>query len=178
MRFFIATLIVSLHFISAFGQTTNPAVSARISSLSGTYRAVSPCVECDSTITRLKLDCNPGCKSGHYTLTKINMHDMHRKVVVDSVGEWYVLPNKDSASNEDVLVIVLDMLGKLETYPLFMVRKDGSLFMLNQPTPERFPKSVVKLGGHLGITQKGAKPLSLEEAQKYHFPKHYTFFKQ
>lgn len=180
MRFFLATIILSLNILPAFAQTSaNPAVQARIGGLAGNYRLVTPCVECDSTITEIKMECNPKCNSGTFTMSKTDIYDMQKRAYDKKTGDWYVLPVNDSAKNDDVLIVVLDMLGPLESYPLFMVKQNGDLFKLNLVNPENFPVKVVKRKGELYITNRHHKAVSLKKAQHYKdYPLHYTYKKQ
>jgi hypothetical protein len=179
MRFCITILIVALNCFSSYAQL-NPSAAARKAALEGTYKATSNCVECDSTVTKLVLECNPPkCNSGMYSLVKTNYHDAMKQVCLERKGEWYVLPNEDAARDEDVLVIVLDMLGRQEKYPLFLVQSDGSLFELNRHSPERFPEAVIKKGGYLYIEQKGGEAESLNKQMhyRYDYPVFHTFKK-
>jgi hypothetical protein len=179
MRFCI-TLILTLGCLSSFAQR-NAAAAARRTALEGKYKAVSNCMGCDSMVTTLKLECNPPkCNSGMYSIIKTNYLDAEREVISERKGEWYVLENKDEARDEDVLVIVLDMLGKYEKYPLFLVQSDGSLYELNRHSPERFPKSVIKKGGYLYIDQKGGEAESLNKQMHYkgEYPIFHTFKKR
>jgi hypothetical protein len=160
MRLFVATAIALFGFVAAFGQSGS-------GSLAGTYKLHSPCTGCDSIVKTLKLECNPNCRSGRYTWTMAGYYECVKDVRHKNAGEWYVLPNEGDAKKENVKVIVLDVLGQLETYPLYLVQSDGSLKELKQRNPERFPQSIVKKDGKLYICKKGGHMESLDKATRF-----------
>ena len=168
MRSFIATLVLVFGVVAAFGQQmANAEAIVRRSGIGGSYRCVRMGNEADSTVIDLKLDCNPGCKSGNYTLTKTDVFGVSRRVDDEKTGKWYMLDNRDSAKDANVLLIVLDMLGPLETYPIFSVEPSGNLMELNQPNPERFPLHVSMKNNKLYIMNRHGKALPLDKARKY-----------
>jgi hypothetical protein len=178
MRSLFTAVIVFLSCLTASAKDGRAAVEAKKSKLAGTYSTTVPGHEFDSVVYALEMDCNPGCNSGKYIMTKTSHRGPYRDVYYKKCGDWYVLPNVDEARNEDVLIIVLDMLGKLEQYPLFYVSDDGRLHELDQKNPERFPKEVIKLNDNIYITKKGEKMISLERGLMYKDPEFFHVYKK
>lgn len=167
MRSLFTAAIVLLGSVTAMAQSGKATVEAKKRNLSGMYATAVPCHECDSNVFALELEANPGGNSGKYTITKTAYHDAYREIYYKKSGDWYVLPNIDEAKNDNILVIVLDMLGKLEQYPLFYVNDNGNLHELDQRNPERFPKEVIKLNDRYYVTKKGEKMISVDRGLMY-----------
>jgi hypothetical protein len=157
MRFTIAAALMLLGFNNASAQ----------SSLSGTYSMPVSCLQCDSIVKTLKLECNTGCKSGKYTLKQFAYNDSMKQVQYNHSGEWYLLENVGDAKNDKASIMVLDVLGYLDTYPLFVVEKNGNLAELRDRNPERFPEDVSKGEMGLYVRKKGGHKLWVEKATSY-----------
>lgn len=160
MKLLVTTVAAVMSFVSAFGQSGS-------SSLSGTYKLHLPCTGCDSIVKTLKLESNSSGLSGTYSLTMAGYIDSIKDVRHRYSGKWYMLENEGDAKKENVKIMVLDILGRLETYPLFLVQSDGNLRELKQQNPERFPYSVVKKEGRLYVSKKGGHLLALDKATSY-----------
>lgn len=160
MKLLVTTGIAVMSFVSAFGQAGN-------SSLAGTYKLHLPCTGCDSIVKTLKLESKPGNQSGTFSITMAGYLDSVKDVRHRYNGKWFALENEGDAKSENVRIIVLDILGRLETYPLFLVQSDGNLRELKQQNPERFPEAVVKKEGRVYVAKKGGHMLALDKATRY-----------
>ena len=172
MRSFFATILISLSFLTAQGQASNldtdPARVAAASSLSGTYRISAMHVDCDSMVTKLVLNADGKTDGGTYKLTKTFYYANGTKTVHSKhTGEWFLLENKEAVHGDKTTIIVVEVLDRLETYPLFIVRKDGSLLQLNQESTERFPLYVGRKNGQMVVARKGGPDLLLEDGLHY-----------
>lgn len=136
-------------------------------SLAGTYAVPSPCIDCDSTVTTLKLECGADCSKGSYTLTEVGYDEGFKNIKSKHRGHWYVLANSGAAKDEPVKVIVLDILGCKESYPLFLVQDNGNLLEIRQTNPGRFPLCVVKENGELYVSKKGNHRVSIRKGTTY-----------
>ncbi len=175
MRYILATILLSISFLSVQAQTTDPEVIATASSLTGMYTCTAQGVECDQILTKLKLEHKANADGGIFTYTKVNLYDDgSRRVTYRYVGEWYVLENKSKAKGDKTTMIVVDIDDFPETYAMFLVRKDGSLQELNRKNPEKMPLySYYDSSQHeVFIARKAAKPLALHRALYYRYEAH------
>ncbi len=178
MRYILVTILISFNFLSAHGQTADPAAIAAAASVGGTYSCMSECVECENTLTKLKLTTDANTDGGTFTIKKINLYDDgSRRVTYKYTGEWYVLPNQSKKVADNTTIIVADIDDFPETWALFLLRKDGSLQELNRKNPEKMPLYVYADTTEFGkkevyIARKAAHPLPLYKTLYYRYDAH------
>ena len=171
VRSILASIIVFFTFLSANAQkATDPAVIAAANAAAGTYRIRTTCLECDSTVTTLKLESDGKSDGGTFTIKKTNTYDDGRKkVIYKREGEWYLLENKAKDDNTTIVVLHIDYVDELETYPCYMVMKNGNLLELNQQGTERVPQYIFRDTAKHGlyVAKKGGPALPLNKALHY-----------
>ena len=175
MRSFLATILLSVSFLSVKAQSTDPDVIATASTLSGTYTCNAEGSESDQILTKLKLDFKANSDGGIFTYTRMNLYDDgSRRIMYRNVGEWYVLENRSKATGDKTTMIVVDNDDLPETYMMFLVRKDGTLQELNRKNPEKMPLySYYDSSQHeVFIARKAAHPLALHRALYYRYEAH------
>ncbi len=178
MRYILATILISFNFLSAHGQAMDPAAIAAAASVSGNYSCMSECVECENTLTKLKLTTDANSDGGTFTIKTINLYDDgSRRVTYKYTGEWYVLQNKSKDIPDNTTIIVADVDDFPETWSLFLLKKDGSLLELNRKNPEKMPLYIYADTTEYGkkevyIARKGAHPLPLARTLYYRYDAH------
>jgi len=165
-----ATIILFFSFLSAHGQSADPAMVATASTLGGTYICKTSCLECESTVSRLKLTSDGTTTGGTYLYTKSDHYrDATKKLTYRSEGKWHLLRNKVAGDNTTIIVVDINYGDEPETYPLFLVKKDGNLLELNQQYIERYPQFLFKdsTDHEIYIAREHGRPLLLNKALHY-----------
>ena len=157
--------------MSVSGQSAaDPAMIAAASMLGGTYKCTASCIECDSTLVKLTLLSDSRKAGGTYSLLKTNIYDgAEKKLVYRSTGDWHLLKNNVPGDNTTIIVVDINYGDEVETYPLFMVRKDGNLLELNQQNIERYPRYLYKdtANHQVYIAREGGKPMLFKKTLHY-----------
>ncbi len=170
LRSILASIIVCFTFLSVHGQSSDPAAIATAGTLGGTYTRNTPCVECENTIIKLKLTSDGKTDGGTYNLTKTNMYyNATKKLVYRSEGKWYLLKNNVPGDNTTIIVVDINYGDEAETYPLYLVKPDGSLLELNQQILEKYPQYLYKdkKTNELYIAKEHGRPLALKKSLHY-----------
>ncbi len=170
IRSILATVIL-FTFLSARGQSADPVMVATAVTIGGAYtRTTDFCLDCESTDIKLQLTPDGKTEGGTYLYTKTNhYHDFTKRMVYRSVGKWYLLKNNVAGDNNTIVVVHINYGDEPETYPMFLVRKDGNLMELNQQFIERYPEYIYKdtTDRQLYIAREGGRPLELNKALHY-----------
>jgi len=178
MRYILATLLITFNFLSAHGQSIDPALIATAASVGGNYTCMSECTDCENTLTKLNLTADANSDGGTFTIKRVNMYDDGtRRITYKYTGEWYVLPNRSKNVADNTTIIVADIDDFAETWALFLLKKDGNLLELNRKNPEKMPLYVYADTTEFGkkevyIARKAAQPLPLARTLYYRYDAH------
>lgn len=170
IRSILATVIL-FTFLSAQGQSADPAMIATASTLGGTYtHKTDICMECETTETKLQLTPDGKSDGGTYLYTKTNQYsDYTKRLMYRSTGKWYLLKNKVPGDNTTIIVVDINYGDEPETYPMFLVKSDGNLLELNQQFIERYPRYIFKdtVDHELYIEREHGRPLLFKRTLHY-----------